>query len=255
MKEHCDYESQASRWVRTKPTSLVDLVGRPELVKYVKDNASGKDVVDAGCGEGYMARLIKPYVRSVVGFDLSPAMIECARKQGGRYLVGDFMDVPLDSESCDMYVSSLAFHYLKPDDLVKAYSEVQRVLRPGGKFGIMVFHPKGLNVLSRTNRNSAWLIEKKKFDYEESRGEYFDMGIRNFAGDKFHVALYHSRVEDHIYSIDSAGLKFNDIYEFFLSQKIADVAPALLNDRVGEPLWIMYMGQKQSLEKHKQKRD
>src|SRR5450631_244823 len=40
------------------------------------------DVLDAGCGTGLCGPLLKPFARSLAGIDLSPKMIEVARKRG-----------------------------------------------------------------------------------------------------------------------------------------------------------------------------
>lgn len=41
----------------------------------------GKDVLDAGCGEGYLARVLAQRGAQVIGIDLSPRLIEIARKK------------------------------------------------------------------------------------------------------------------------------------------------------------------------------
>jgi SAM-dependent methyltransferase len=64
----------------------------PPLLDLLGDIA-GRQVLDAGCGEGYLARALAARGAHVTGIDLSPRLIELARARdpGGRidYQVGD----------------------------------------------------------------------------------------------------------------------------------------------------------------------
>ena len=52
-----DYNHQAERWVRDSPQSLSDLIVRTRVLEILdRYPYSGLGLVDAGCGEGYMAR-------------------------------------------------------------------------------------------------------------------------------------------------------------------------------------------------------
>ena len=115
--QRCDYDSQVEKWVRTSPKSFSDFVSRPLLIQEVI-MACGEDkeavVVDAGCGEGYVARQIAPYARKILGFDASAGMVEAANKtkngplaltQSNTYFfVHDLNDpLRLQSSSVDVY--------------------------------------------------------------------------------------------------------------------------------------------------------
>ena len=45
----------------------------------VVGNVSGLTVLDAGCGEGYLSRILAQGGAQVIGFDISPRLIEIAR--------------------------------------------------------------------------------------------------------------------------------------------------------------------------------
>ncbi|MBE2295117.1 MAG: tetratricopeptide repeat protein [Phycisphaerales bacterium] len=53
---------------------IAEIVGAP---------AADLDVLDAGCGTGLCAPLLRPYARRLVGVDLSPRMLDKARERGG----------------------------------------------------------------------------------------------------------------------------------------------------------------------------
>jgi len=98
----------------------------------------GKDAVEVSCGRGggaaYIVRTFSP--RSYIGIDLSRASIDFCRKHfdipGLSFQLGDALALPLPDQSCDIVInveSSLSY-----PDLGAFFSEVKRVLRPGGRF-------------------------------------------------------------------------------------------------------------------------
>src|SRR5450756_770046 len=74
----------------------------------------------------------------VIGLDLTPAMIERARKHVAErgftnveLVVGPMEDIPLPDGSVDVVVSNGVFNLSSDKD--RAFAEVYRVLRPGGR--------------------------------------------------------------------------------------------------------------------------
>ena len=94
-------------------------------------------ILDLGCGPGDLAAILAarlPGAR-VIGLDLSPSMVELARRRetaDGRltFEVGDAACLPLESGSIDLAVSTLSLHHWP--EPAAAFSEMHRVLRPGG---------------------------------------------------------------------------------------------------------------------------
>lgn len=96
-------------------------------------------VVDLGCGTGTALRTLKKTFRKaqVVGLDLSPGMLERARRQSRltrpvRLVEADMAALPFRSRSVDLVVSNLALPWLERWDRV--FEDVTRVLKPGGMF-------------------------------------------------------------------------------------------------------------------------
>lgn len=94
----------------------------------------GPDVADVGCGTGRLlpylaARGLKPR-----GVDLSPKMIEVARRDnpGFDYRVADLRDLPYATGSLDGAVCWFSLIFLAPDARKPAFTELARVIRPGG---------------------------------------------------------------------------------------------------------------------------
>lgn len=94
-------------------------------------------VVDVGCGDGYITRLIAARVPRgrVIGVDASPRMIEVARSRPDppgsdvRFLVADVRELPFSGEF-DTAVSFNALHWVV--DQPAALSAIGRSLRPTG---------------------------------------------------------------------------------------------------------------------------
>jgi len=104
--------------------------------------AAGATVVDIGCGAGMdlllAAKAVGPTGRAI-GVDMTEAMAERTRA-GARSLglnqlevrIGDALALPIESGTVDAVMSNGVIN-LTPDK-VAAFSEVFRVLKPGGEF-------------------------------------------------------------------------------------------------------------------------
>ncbi|UFS62587.1 class I SAM-dependent methyltransferase [Sulfurimonas sp. HSL-3221] len=96
--------------------------------------------LDAGCGTGALGRAMARLSGcEVTFFDQSEKMLEFARGYAdaeaitarSRFLQGDIHDIPLPSESVDLVISRGSSPFW--DDQKRAYSEILRVLRRGGR--------------------------------------------------------------------------------------------------------------------------
>ena len=100
------------------------------------------DVVDVGCGEGYLTLEAARFARSVIGVDRSDEVLERARALAARRRVtnaqwrkGDLSHLPLADASVDLAMLSQALHHARdPEDTI---GEATRVLRPGGQILIL----------------------------------------------------------------------------------------------------------------------
>jgi SAM-dependent methyltransferase len=103
---------------------------------------SGATVVDIGCGAGMdlllAAQAVGPGGRAI-GVDMTEAMAESARigartagLENVEVRLGDALALPVESETADFVISNGVLN-LTPDKR-EAFSEVFRVLKPGGQF-------------------------------------------------------------------------------------------------------------------------
>jgi SAM-dependent methyltransferase len=99
----------------------------------------GAVVLDYACGNGDFSIILAGRGARVFGIDISPKLIEQARATAamiGRngnspeFAVGDAHHTPFNDAMFDYVVGNGALHHL---DLEKAFAEVARLLKPGGK--------------------------------------------------------------------------------------------------------------------------
>lgn len=95
---------------------------------------AGKDVLDAGCGVGYGARILaQGGAASVLGVDIAPDAIEQSKTRAGsiaRFAVADLRSLGSPDRSFDVIVCFETIEHV--DDSETVLDELRRVLRPEG---------------------------------------------------------------------------------------------------------------------------
>ena len=104
----------------------------------------GDTIIDLGSGAGndaFIARRIAGDNGKIIGVDFTEKMIALARENAGKlkynnveFRLGDIDDLPVTSNMADVIVSNCVLN-LVPNKH-KVFSEVYRVLKPGGHFSI-----------------------------------------------------------------------------------------------------------------------
>ena len=97
----------------------------------------GKDVVDVGCGVGFLTRLMTQSGARVVGLECHQGQLAKAREAepAGHetYVEGIAEELPLADGSMDIVVFANSLHHVPIGGQAKALQEAARVLRPGGQ--------------------------------------------------------------------------------------------------------------------------
>ena len=136
-------------------------VGDPELFTEVKarlllraaDRLLGPpadlSVLDVGCGPGLTDAFLTGNFGSVAGVDISPPMVERARRANpsATYNVYDGRRLPFRTGSFDLAFAICVLHHIDRPDRASFAAEVARVTRPGGVVAILEHNP--LNPLTR----------------------------------------------------------------------------------------------------------
>jgi ubiquinone/menaquinone biosynthesis C-methylase UbiE len=142
------YDREAGVWARYVSRSFVSVAKRWGV--------SGGIVLDVGTGTGVLAIEFAKGIpaASVVGLDLSPVALEVARENAQKSPVssrvsfeeGNAEDMPFKDDTFDLAISGNTLHLLK--DPVRMFNEIQRVLKPGGRFLISDFRRSWLGILT-----------------------------------------------------------------------------------------------------------
>jgi ubiquinone/menaquinone biosynthesis C-methylase UbiE len=138
-----DYDGFAAAYSARNENNLFNAhYERPEMIRLAGDVA-GLDVLDAGCGSGPLTEALRAKNAVLSGFDLSPAMVDLARRRLGEdadVRVADLgAPLPYADDRFDLVVASLALHYV--EDWASALAELRRVLKPGGRLIVSIIHP------------------------------------------------------------------------------------------------------------------
>jgi len=148
------------------PYTQVIIPALIELIKRLTKN--GDKILDVGCGEGYLTRLIDNLKRNSSGCDISAEMIFAAKKQNQKidYWVQDIekKNSNLRKPKFNMAVSNLVFTYLENID--QSLKNISGYLCPKGYLVVIIPHPCFYH-----QENYRWFMEEKKEEYK--LGKYF----------------------------------------------------------------------------------
>ena len=97
-------------------------------------------IVDAGCGTGYGAHLLRsrwPAVH-IAGVDFAPAMLDLAQSHADACFAADIEKLPFEAGHFDLWWSSLTIQWCDTD---RVFSEALRVLKSAGQLAVSTLGP------------------------------------------------------------------------------------------------------------------
>jgi SAM-dependent methyltransferase len=112
-------------------------------------NTRGKKVLEIGCGLGTDGAQFALAGADYTGIDLTDAAVDLARRRfdlfnlPGAFRTADAENLDFPNESFDVVYSHGVLHHTP--DTVRAVREVHRVLRPGGRAVVMLYHRDSYN--------------------------------------------------------------------------------------------------------------
>ena len=121
------------RWIYSR-SRLLGSLQRTALE--VLDLRSDDRLLDVACGSGKLVRAAAPAVERAVGADLSPGMIESARRHAGgiEFVVAPADELPFADGEFTAVITTTAFHHFA--DPQGSVNEMARVVAPGGRLVI-----------------------------------------------------------------------------------------------------------------------
>jgi len=174
-----DWQSQDPVWgIWRIPESEVHLL---------PDDVSGLDVIELGCGTGYVSAWLARRGAHPVGIDNSPKQLETARSFQQEFgisfplLLGNAEHVPLSGESFDLAISEYGAAIWA--DPYRWIPEAARILRPGGRLiflgnspWIMACVPELESEGAATERLLRPYFGMHRFEWPDSDGVEFHIG-------------------------------------------------------------------------------
>lgn len=147
-------EMAIERWGATPRAALEEMaydgdfskrhLVNPVVLRMVGD-VDGRRVLDAGCGNGYLSRMLAGLGAEVVGVEPGRSLFEFATEresvapQGIRYVRADLCALPELGGAFDVVVASMVLPAIP--DWTGAMRACVEALRPGGLFVFTVNHP------------------------------------------------------------------------------------------------------------------
>jgi SAM-dependent methyltransferase len=156
---------------------------------------AGREVLDAGCGVGYGARILLDHgAKRCVGVDLSEETVRAARERYGgngeiEFEAVDLAELPFEDEAFDAAVCLEALEHVR--DQAGVVGELRRVLRPDG-----------LLIVSSPNR-AEYPPGNPHHAKELSQEEFLDLlsrGFRNVLPFRQHNWMASAILTDHDFS-------------------------------------------------------
>jgi SAM-dependent methyltransferase len=138
------YDDFATSYDEPRNRGYHALIDRIELDAALRW-ARGADVLEVGCGTGRILEGLAGAARRAVGVDLSAGMLERARERELSVLRGTATELPLRDESFDLVCSFKVLAHVP--DLGRAFAEMSRVLRPGGRLVVDLYNTLSLRAL------------------------------------------------------------------------------------------------------------
>lgn len=243
------YDNQANDWSRNEPILLSDYSARPFVIDLCEP-LEGKNVLDMGCGEGYVGRqILKKGAKHVDGIDISDNMIANAIQiqlneniENASYQAMDISDFKVEQqEEYDLIVAMFLFNYLTIEETQATMEKAIRLLKPGGYFIFSVPHPL-----------LAYLKKDKYPFYFEVNGGYFSGRNNLFPGEIWrrdgvpvNVQCVHKTVQDYFMCLKNANFKtIPEVYELHITKEHIKIDEKFFGPLEDLPLHMAFKIQK-----------
>jgi len=128
------YDTVAARYADEIAGELANKPFDREFLDRFAESVRGKGkVLELGCGPAHVAAYLAERGVDVSGLDLSPQMVEQARRRfpGLDVMVGNMLDLPFADGSLAGLIAFYSIIHFDDDQLAAAFREMARVLDPG----------------------------------------------------------------------------------------------------------------------------
>ena len=151
-----DYQSSYDRIAEEYASRIAGELAHKPLDRMLLDDFAGRvkgagRVCELGCGPGHVARYLHDRGVDIFGIDLSPGMLEQARKLNPaiEFRQGNMLALDVKDSAWAAIVAFYAIVHIPKTDILQAFREMFRVLQAGGLL-FLAFHI-GVEVLREEN--------------------------------------------------------------------------------------------------------
>lgn len=202
----------------------------------------GERVLDIACGQGYFSKLFLGAGAQVVGADLSPELIERAKKHAplGIFYAAPSHQLSFAKEaSFDAAVIVLAIQNI--ERMQETFAEARRALAPGGRLVIVMNHPA-----FRIPKRSSWGWDERadtqyrRLDAYLSRSEVqINMHPGKQGGET--TTSYHRSLQEYVKALAKSGFTITRLEEWISHKKSEPGPRQAAEDRARKefPLFLM----------------
>lgn len=237
------YNERANDWARDERILLSDFTARPRVIEELKP-LDDLRVLDLGCGEGYVARLVeKAGARLVIGVDKSAEMIARAQQaaNGSKTFFGvaDAAEFsPLTDFTFDRAMAVFLFNYLTRAEMERVMLMVRKHVVSGGRFVFTVPHP--CFPYMRT--------PSRPFYFNTGKHDYFAGVDRTFEGEIWRrdsvsvpVRCVHKTWTDYFEALNRVGFtKTPKVIELHVTDEHVRFDPGFFGPLQGYPLHVLF---------------
>jgi len=165
-------------------------------------DVSGLTVLDAGCGEGYLSRILTQRGANVTGIDISPRLVEMARAKDptGKitYQVADLSQpLPAYQDHFDLIASFFVFNDVS--DYRGFLSTLGSVLKRAGRLVLFMNNPYSL------------ILRGHFTDYFAASGQAFP--YRGMIEEGVKVHFYHRTLEEYLAASFATGFQLQQLVD------------------------------------------
>lgn len=119
----------------------------------------GKNVLDAGCGNGRDCKYINQKGFKVKGIDLSKEMLVIAKKMVPKvdFEVMDITNITYSDNSYDGIISNCSFFHIPVEELPKTLNSFSKILKPDGKLLLILQEGLGEAMIEEPFRKGVYI--------------------------------------------------------------------------------------------------
>ena len=207
-----------------------------------------KRILDAGCGNGYLCRLLSKKGAQMVGVDVSARSIGIAEDfereeaMSIEYHVGSICNLTMfDNKAFDAVVSNLVLQDLQ--DIDRAMKELHRVLRLEGRLVFSIMHP-----CFSSSPVHGWVRKPVDSDRKEDRlywkvDRYFDRSIEEWQYfDLPPLYSFHRPLSDYMKALLHNGFTITDFEEPVPSEKAIEEHYREFGNEYERIPWFLVIG-------------